>query len=90
MMQSKKTAQVEPLPSEAIDSALPTPLYHQIYVLMREKIISGVYHDGSLIPSEHELEKMFGVSRITAKRALDELASEGLVTRRRGRGTTVT
>lgn len=77
-------------PSDAIDGDLPTPLYHQIYVLLREKIISGAYPDGSLIPSEHELEKMFGVSRITAKRALDELASEGLVSRRRGRGTTVT
>ncbi|RMB12228.1 GntR family transcriptional regulator [Eilatimonas milleporae] len=74
----------------AVNESLPTPLYHQIYVLLREKIMTGVYPDGSLIHSEHELEKMFGVSRITAKRALDELAAEGLVARQRGRGTTVT
>ncbi|MBZ0167587.1 MAG: GntR family transcriptional regulator, partial [Candidatus Omnitrophica bacterium] len=65
-------------------------LYHQIYVLMREKIFSGAYPNATLIPTEHELEKMFDVSRITVKRALDELAAEGLVTRQRGRGTTVT
>ena len=75
---------------DKIDDRLPTPLYHQIYVLIREKILSGVYPDGSLIPTENELEKMFDVSRITVKRALDELAAEGLVTRQRGRGTTIT
>jgi len=75
---------------DSIDESLPTPLYHQIYVLIREKIFAGDYTDGSLIPTENELEKMFGVSRITVKRALDELAAEGLVSRQRGRGTTVT
>jgi GntR family transcriptional regulator len=73
-----------------INESLPTPLYHQIYVLVREKILSGVYPNGSLIPTEKELEKMFDVSRITVKRALDELATEGLVMRQRGRGTTIT
>ncbi|MCF6196487.1 MAG: GntR family transcriptional regulator [Emcibacter sp.] len=75
---------------ETIDDSLPTPLYHQLYVLIREKIFSGLYANGSLIPTEKELEKMFDVSRITVKRALDELAKEGLVARQRGRGTTVT
>lgn len=77
-------------PKNTIDETLPTPLYHQIYVLIREKIFSGAYENGSLIPTENELEKMFDVSRITVKRALDELAAEGLVTRQRGRGTTIT
>lgn len=72
-----------------IDDRLPTPLYHQIYVLLRDKILSGDYPKNSLIPSEHELERMYGVSRITAKRALDELAAEGFVSRQRGRGTRV-
>lgn len=76
--------------NNSIDDSLPTPLYHQIYVMMKEKICSGEYPDGTLIPTEHELEKMFAVSRITVKRALDELAAEGFVTRQRGRGTTVT
>ena len=42
-----------------------------------------------LVPTEQALGERFGVSRITAKRALDELAAEGLVVRQRGRGTTV-
>lgn len=73
-----------------VDDSLPTPLYHQIYVLLREQIVSGTYADGERVPSEHEIEDTFGVSRITAKRALDELAAEGLVTRQRGTGTVVT
>ncbi len=72
-----------------LDKRLPTPLYHQIYFLLREQILGGVYGDNELVPTEHELTRRFGVSRITAKRALDELASEGLVVRRRGKGTTV-
>lgn len=76
--------------TERVNEDLPTPLYHQIYVLLREKVVSGDYAEGTLIPSEHELEKIFNVSRITAKRALDELAADGLVARQRGRGTVVT
>jgi GntR family transcriptional regulator len=71
------------------DGHLPTPLYHQIYVLLREKIVNSVYADNALVPTEQEITRNFGVSRITAKRALDELAVEGLVVRRRGRGTRV-
>lgn len=73
-----------------IDEKLRTPLYHQIYVLIRDKILSGAYTNRSMIPTEKEMEKTFSVSRITVKRALDELAKEGLVTRQRGRGTMVT
>ncbi|MBL4800284.1 MAG: GntR family transcriptional regulator [Emcibacter sp.] len=75
---------------DTIDDSLPTPLYHQLYVLIREKIYSGVYANATLIPTEKELEMMFDVSRITVKRSLDELAKEGLVARQGGRGTTVT
>lgn len=74
----------------AIDEKLRTPLYYQIYVLIRDKILSGNYPNGSLIPTEKQLEQTFNVSRITVKRALDELAKEGLVSRQRGRGTMVT
>jgi len=74
----------------AIDEKLRTPLYYQIYVLIRDKILSGTYPNGALIPTEKQLEQTFNVSRITVKRALDELAKEGLVSRQRGRGTMVT
>ncbi len=65
------------------------PLYHRLYVILRERIATGVYREGDVLPSEATLMADFGVSRITAKRALDELSSDGLVSRARGRGTTV-
>jgi len=68
----------------------PMPLYHRLYVILRDRIASGAYPEGAVLPSEFELTAAFSVSRITAKRALDELATEGLVERVRGRGTTVT
>jgi len=68
---------------------LPTPLYHQLFCLLRDQILSGEVPHGTRIPTESELEAAFGISRITAKRALDELATEGLVERRRGKGTRV-
>lgn len=70
-------------------SDMPTPLYHQIFQLLRERILAGELPFGSRIPTEHKLAEAFSVSRITTKRALDELAGEGLVARRRGRGTHV-
>ena len=68
---------------------LPTPLYHQMFTLLRDRILNGEIPRGSRIPTEFDLAEAFGVSRITAKRALDELAAEGLVERRRGKGTHV-
>ena len=54
---------------------LPTPLYHQMFTLLRDRILSGDIPCGSRIPTEFDLAEAFGVSRITAKRALDELAA---------------
>lgn len=72
-----------------LDPALKSPLYHQIYVVLRNKIQSGEYPPGAMLPGEHDIANDFRVSRITAKRALNELAGEGLVVRSRGRGTRV-
>jgi GntR family transcriptional regulator len=69
---------------------LPIPLYHQIYIILRDKIVNGVYAHGSRCPSENAIVKEFDVSRITARRALNNLADEGLVRRKRGVGTIVT
>ncbi len=66
-----------------------SPLYHQIYLIMRQRIADGEFGAGGTLPSEQDLAEYHGVSRITAKRALDELARDGLVVRERGRGTRV-
>lgn len=73
----------------AVEPRLPTPLYHQIYLILHEQIADGSIGSDATVPGEQELSRLYGVSRITAKRALDELAAEGLVVRERGRGTRV-
>lgn len=65
------------------------PLYHQIFLTLRDEILNGTRAEGSSLPTEHELATRYDVSRITARRALDELADHGLVERRRRIGTRV-
>ncbi len=67
----------------------PTPLYFQLYTLLKSCIVDGTFQRGMRLPTEKELSDEFGISRITAKRALDELAGDNLVERRRGKGTHV-
>ena len=63
-----------------------SPLYHQ---LITADIERGTYPTGSRIPPEHELEQLYQVSRVTVRRALAELTSEGLLERKQGKGTFV-
>jgi len=85
------TGDAWPFPSTPqLDESLPTPLYHQIYLVLREQIRSGAIPANALLPGEQHMAKIFNVSRITVKRALNELAADGLLNRYRGRGTIVT
>ena len=65
------------------------PLYLQISQILREKILNREYAYDTIIPSEAELQKTYGVSRITARQAIQELEKDGLVKRARGIGTVV-
>ncbi|WP_246327045.1 GntR family transcriptional regulator [Burkholderia guangdongensis] len=60
-----------------------------MFLVLRERIISGEYPAGSLIPKEEDLCTMFSVSRITVRRALADLEAQGFVQRRQGLGTFV-
>jgi len=64
---------------------LPLPKYHQIYLVLREQLQEGRFAQG--LPGELALMQQFGVARVTVRRALQELAGEGLIARERGRGT---
>lgn len=66
-----------------------TPAYEQVKSWIREHIASGEWRPGAAVPSEAALVEQFAVSRMTANRALRELAAEGLVTRVQGSGTRV-
>ncbi len=65
----------------------PTPLYHRIYLALREDILNGAFSFDAPMPSEIELASRFGVSRVTLRRTLERLDAEGLIKRARGRGT---
>ncbi len=67
----------------------PLPAYRKIMEYIREEMRSGRYAPGDRIPSENELSRMFGVSRLTASRAIEKLADEGLLVRIPGLGTFV-
>ncbi|MBX2857986.1 MAG: GntR family transcriptional regulator [Cellvibrionaceae bacterium] len=73
----------------SIDRQAPTPLYFQLFTVLRNMIIDGTLPHGARIPTEEQLASTFHVSRITAKRSVDELAKEGLVERHRGKGSHV-
>jgi|RhiMetdeSRZDD1v2_1073273.scaffolds.fasta_scaffold133417_3 GntR family transcriptional regulator len=66
------------------------PLYYQLENILREKIMSGVFAAGSRLPTEAELIRLYGVGRITVRQALAALAKDGLIERKRRRGTFVT
>jgi len=72
-----------------IDKKSPIPAYYQLKKILLEKIKSGEYAAGSLIPSERELCETLGISRMTVRQALNQLVSEGILYREKGRGTFV-
>ena len=72
-----------------LQSESSSPLYDQLMRRLAEDIEQGIYPVGSRIPPEHELETLYNVSRVTVRRALAELTSEGLLERKQGKGTFV-
>jgi len=64
-------------------------LQAQIKQILRDEITAGLWQQGSQLPPEPDLMRRFGVSRITVSQALRDLATEGLVVRRQGKGTFV-
>lgn len=74
---------------EQQESVSRAPLYHQLFMLLKHAILDGSIQHGMQVPTEQQLAEALGVSRITTRRAVDELAAEKLVRRQRGKGTHV-
>lgn len=72
-----------------VDRELPIPLYFQLRDALLALIQDKALQEGDAIPTELELSRMFEVSRITVRRAIDELVREGRLTTRQGKGTFV-
>lgn len=67
----------------------PIPLYHQIENILERAIRIGTLKPHEKAPTEHELCKIFGVSRSVVRQALKGIEDKGLVVRSPGRGTFV-
>ena len=63
------------------------PLYVQVVECLKRDIENGVYNATGRIPTEAELAEQYKVSRITIRRAVDDLVSQGLVEKKQGKGT---
>lgn len=72
-----------------IDHTSKLPLYDQIERNLRDLIARSELTAGQMLPSEWELAQHYGVSRLTVRRALDELVRQNWLTRRHGVGTFV-
>jgi GntR family transcriptional regulator, arabinose operon transcriptional repressor len=80
--ENQRSPKPVPAPSEI-------PKYRQIYDDLHAAINSGSFQPGDRLPSEAELGKRYGTSRITVAKAVNELQAQGLVSRRAGSGTHV-
>lgn len=68
-------------------STAPVSKSQEVYLALRERIATGVYERAGGLPGEQPLAAEFGVSRVTLRRALSALTTEGFLRRRRGSGT---
>ena len=74
-------------PLVSVDAGVP--LHRQLFLVLHDEIARGAIPAGEPLPTEQQLCEQFGVSRITVRRALADLASQGYITRRQGVGSFV-
>ena len=65
------------------------PKYLEVYNILRKRIVMGVYSKNTFLPPEPNLEKEFSVSRVTIRKAIENLVSDGLLVVRQGIGTMI-
>ena len=75
---------------KTVDRGSKEKLYVQMHSIILEKIESGEWPSESRIPPEDELCKIYDVSKITVREAVQELVREGYLVRHQGKGTFVT
>jgi GntR family transcriptional regulator len=65
------------------------PIYAQVALVIRQRVEAGFWNVGSRIPAIEELESEFGVARVTIRKAMEMMKTEGLLEAKAGRGTFV-
>ncbi|VTU43075.1 GntR family transcriptional regulator [Variovorax sp. RA8] len=88
-MSSQKAAPASVVVPTGLQRSPGTALHRQLYIVLRDQILRGTFPAGAAIPKEADLEQMFGVSRITVRRAVADLESHGLVRKVPSKGTFV-
>ncbi|ORW65944.1 GntR family transcriptional regulator [Mycobacterium saskatchewanense] len=73
----------------AVSTAAGVPLHRQLFLVLHDEIDRGAIAPGEALPTEQTLCDQFGVSRITVRRALADLAEQGYIERRHGVGSFV-
>lgn len=67
----------------------PQPLYRQVKSHLVHRVLAGEWKPGESLPAETRLAEEYGLSQGTVRKAIEEMAAEGLVSRQAGRGTFV-
>jgi GntR family transcriptional regulator len=76
-------------PAPLLKKRRDIPLHHQVFLVLQDGIAERRYAPGEVLPGEEELARLFGVSRVTIRAAMETLDALGLVERRQGVGTFV-
>lgn len=81
---------LNPIFFNTISEESDIPLYYQLISIIKRSISAGMIKTGDVLPSETEFCDRYNISRSTVRHAIGELKNEGLVSRRRGKGTFIT
>jgi GntR family transcriptional regulator len=73
----------------ALDESSPTPLYLQLQAAVRDAVRAGTLKPEDALPSERDLARQLGISRVTVRKAIQGLVEDGLLEQRWGSGTYV-
>ena len=76
-------------PSRSVPLSRSVPAYLQIEEQLADRIEAGEFAPGDVLPTERELTRQLGVSRMTVRAAMDRLVQRDLIVRRQGSGTFV-
>ena len=88
-MQTLITVAVNSNKGGQVSAAAGVPLHRQLFLVLHDEIDRGVIAAGDPLPTEQTLCEQFGVSRITVRRALADLAEQGYIERKHGVGSFV-
>lgn len=73
----------------SLDRHSALPLYHQLFIDLRRRLLSGEWKSGDPFPKDSEIEAAYDVSRITVRQAVSQLVDSNFVVRYRGKGSFV-